>query len=668
MGVYASDIETTGLIEDMELQENPKLHNLGAINMNTGKETCFSNHFNVLKERICEDMRPLDQLQDWLDEGHTLIMHNGITFDGEALKFLGYSIDNIKILDTLPISWYLRPKDKRHGLELWGERFGVPKPPVTDWINGEQEVYNNRVMMDCRIQYKLWKLFDKELKAIYSGEPQKLKEFIGFLMFKMEQQRVQQLHRWKLNIGDCTTLLKELEADKEERITALAEAMPPKVIREVKNIPKKPFKKDRSLSATGIKWVALCKAAGREPFVNGELQDYDITIIKDRLKGNPNSVVQIKTWLFSLGWVPETFKYVRDKETGEVREVPQISIEKSGGKICPSIDKLIDKHPEAGLHHLKGLGIIRHRLGLCKGFLENVRKDGTIVARCAGLTNTLRLKHSVLVNLPSTRVPYGERMRALFYFDGEYENLGSDLSSLEDRVKHHFQWPYDPEYVKKQMAEDYDPHLDICLTGGMLTQEEVAGYKAKTLDEFKMNKIAKVIRPQGKATNYSCQYGAGGATVARAAGVDVSTGNMLKDTYWKLNWSINEIADSCTVKTVNIDGKKTKYLKNPINGFWYWLKADKDKFSTLCQGTGAYVFDIWVKYMYDECLRRFNRLLPLVAQFHDEVILRTKKGEKSQNVWMNIVKGAIQGVNNQLSLNRDMDCDVQFGKDYSEIH
>ena len=33
-----------------------------------------------------------------------------------------------------------------------------------------------------------------------------------------------------------------------------------------------------------------------------------------------------------------------------------------------------------------------------------------------------------------------------------------------------------------------------------------------------------------------------------------------------------------------------------------------------------------------------------------------------------ILKEAIQNVNKTLRLNRDLDCDISFGKDYSQIH
>ena len=46
----------------------------------------------------------------------------------------------------------------------------------------------------------------------------------------------------------------------------------------------------------------------------------------------PNSSAQVKDWLFSLGWNPQTFKYIKEDD-GSEREIPQIYIQGSGGTI-----------------------------------------------------------------------------------------------------------------------------------------------------------------------------------------------------------------------------------------------------------------------------------------------------------------------------------------------
>jgi hypothetical protein len=54
---------------------------------------------------------------------------------------------------------------------------------------------------------------------------------------------------------------------------------------------------------------------------------------------------------------------------------------------------------------------------------------------------------------------------------------------------------------------------------------------------------------------------------------------------------------------------------NPINKMWYSLRSDKDRFSTLIQGTGAYILDLWL-YHAEKLAKK--RALPwaLVGQFH----------------------------------------------------
>ena len=56
----------------------------------------------------------------------------------------------------------------------------------------------------------------------------------------------------------------------------------------------------------------------------------------------------------------------------------------------------------------------------------------------------------------------------------------------------------------------------------------------------------------------------------------------------------------------------------------------------------------------------------LTAQFHDEIILEVKESEKEDI--QKLLQTSLQKVNNLLKLNRELDCDVQFGKNYSLIH
>ncbi len=636
----ASDIETTGLLEQMAKQEHPRLHNMGAIDALTKVENCM-------------EWTERSRIQAFLDTAPTLIMHNGLCFDKEALAFLGYDVSKVTIIDTMFISWYLQPRRMRHGLAEYGEEFGVPKPVIEDWENQTQEEYNFRVMQDCRIQMALWEQQYSQLLAIYRT-PEEVKRFVEYLMSKGRQQVIQQRTRWKLNVPKAEAFRDMLAPMISEKEIALEASMPKVPKYALKNRPAKCHKQNGTLSATGAKWKAVCDANG----LDWQDKNLVIKVLKGYDEPNAASHAQVKDWLFSLGWKPQTFKFVRDKETNETRQIPQITVKDDDGipDICPSLHELAEDNPGKGVEHLIGLGVYRNRLSIVNGWLRDVSDDGFLVASCAGLTNTLRLKHRGLVNIPSIRVFGGKELRGMLEAPNEdYEQLGSDLSSLEDRCKHHFQWQYDPEYVKKQLAPDYDAHLSIGVIGGFITEEQSQAHK---------DGIKKVPqRPMFKTTNYACQYGAGIATVQRGAKCDWATAEKLHQAYWRLNWSIKEVAANTTVKT--IDGQM--WQLNPVNGFWYSLRNDKDRFSTLCQGTGAYVFDVWCNAVIEICNERYGRDPMLSGQFHDELILQVRKGNRE--LWEQIVGvEAMERTNKQLKMNRDVACEVQFGDDYSEIH
>lgn len=428
------------------------MHNFCAINADNGDVALFYKGGKV-------------GLQGWLD-GKVLVMHNGMMYDQEAMSFFKYNLSNTKIIDTLFLSWYLSPKRNSHGLDAYGEEFGIPKPKIDDWENLTQKDYNHRVMEDCKIQRMLWKKQYSKLKEIY-GSDEEIDRFLYYLMWKGSELVEQQRNQWKLDVERCKELEKELAVAVESKLIDLAAVMPKVPVYAVRKRPATPFKKSGELSSTGEKWKGLTQANGL-PFEHTE----PIKELVGEEDPNPQSPTQIKNWLYSLGWEPDVFKSVRDKATNEYREIPQIN--KEGGEVCNSIKALFDVCP--GLEHLNGLGILKHRWGMVKGFLRD-QEEGFLTACAAGFTNTLRLQHSICVNLPSLRVKYGKEIRGLLQARGGMCLLGSDLCSLEDRLKHHFQWKLDPEYVKTQMSDDFDPHLLTAVSASLMAEDESLFYK-----------------------------------------------------------------------------------------------------------------------------------------------------------------------------------------------
>jgi hypothetical protein len=310
---------------------------------------------------------------------------------------------------------------------------------------------------------------------------------------------------------------------------------------------------------------------------------------------------------------------------------------------------LYGKEPK--LEVLDGLSIITHRLSIVDGFLANVDDRGYLKAEIQGFTNTLRFKHRIIVNLPGVQTLYGEDIRGCLIAEDGKELCGSDASGLEDRLKQHYIWPYDPDYVLEMNGDDYDPHLDLALQAGAVTKQEFDEYK---LAEHK-DKRVKTIRHTYKQGNYACQYGAGGPRVALTCGISTYEGNKLVEIYWKRNWAIRKAADDLVVRVFS----GSKWLYNPVSKFWYSLRNDKDKFSTLVQGTGVYAFDVWLGYVKDGGP-------PIIGQFHDEWVALISKGKRDKCT--EHVREAMRKTNEELKLNRELDCDIQYGDNYSDIH
>jgi DNA polymerase I-like protein with 3'-5' exonuclease and polymerase domains len=671
--IYAADVEATGLLHHLlEQGDKAKLHNLCVMNV----EDCNMQTLHTDTEQQRKDIQAL------LDQPTIFIMHSGICYDKNAIKHFGYDVSKVIFVDTLALSWYLDLNRDKHGLESYGEEFGIKKPEVKDWENLTQVDYDHRVQEDVKIQYRTYKKLKGMFEELY-GEMSDYEfcthRVVKYLNFKMEQLEEQQNTKFKVDVPHAEKVILELEKEIEHKTEQLKASMP-KVPEYTKHTrPAKPFKKDGTLSSHGEKWKLLCEEAEVSFDYDGEIKK-----VKCYNEPNPASSAQVKDWLFSLGWIPETFKYVKDG-LGNERTIPQVYVQGSGGQVCPSIEKLAEEHEE--LQHLVGLGVLSHRKGCVKGFLDSLIFGEYVEASANGFTNTLRLKHrKPCVNLPSSRVVYGEAVRSCLVAREGMLLGGADLSSLENRIKFNLQLPYDREYVLSQMSDDFDPHLEVAKGGGLLTEQEVWFYKivkegfdrsnypkCSKLDEMLnradqddlIKQISKT-RGKGKNSNYALQYSCGIKTLARTAGVSESVAKQISKAYKSMNWSIDKIASVQTVKRTS----HGTYQLNPFNGMWYHLKTDKDRFSTLVQGTGAYVLDLWLGFQFN--LRNKPEYgfdengVKLLATFHDEQVVEFKEVFKD-NV-KKLMEDSLEKVNERFKLEIPFGCDVQFGKNYSDIH
>ena len=620
------DIETDGLLENVS-----KIHCLSYLNIDV--QDC-----DIITLTDYDQMREL-LLQDNLE----ICGHNIIRYDIPVLeKILNIKI-NAKLIDTLGLSWYLYPSEIKHGLEQWGEKLGVEKPKIKDWSNLRLKDYIHRCESDVEINKLLFLKQLNYLAILYSSDLVQINNLINYLGFKLDCAREQEEVGCKINLDLVNESLQELYSLKNEKIRTLVEAMPKYITYKEVTKPNKTHKINGELSNAGIKWFNLLADEGLP-------QDYEgvVTVKVSEEDGNPASTTQLKSWLDSLGWEPGTFEY-RKNTVGEVKAIPQIYVD---DQVCDSIKDLYTIEP--ALESLDMLSLINHRIGVFETIKNLTNSDNYIKAEIGGFTNTLRFKHrKPIANLPKVFKFYGDKIRGAIISPDENSILcGSDMSSLEDTTKQHYMYFFDPEYVTQMRVPGFDPHLDIAVLAGMLTPEQSEQHKRKEVDYSQ-------IRNKAKTVNFAGVYGAGPPKIALTTGMPLQQAQKLHKTYWDRNKAVKQVAKSAKTKTTIVDGIEQMWLFNPVSRFWYSLRFEKDKFSTLNQGTGTYVFDLWVREVRLSGIK-------IMFQYHDEIAFHLKEFE--QDIVKKKLLDSIEKVNKTVKLNVPLGVSVDFGKTYADVH
>jgi len=629
------DIETDGLIEQVS-----KIHCLSY--------TRIKNN-NIIESK---NLVNYEEIKNFILKEKVLVGHNIILYDIPILeKILKISI-KATLIDTLALSWYLLPKRPKHGLDGYGKDFKTPKPIIKDWINLSQEDYINRCSTDVKINTSLFLHQIKHLNKIYNSDIKGINKIIKYLSFKLDCIREQEEVKTKIDVDSAKKYLNELYKIEESKTSILKNKLPVVIKYKENKRPDKIYKKDGLLTTRAIKWFNLLEERNLP-------EEYSLVIltIKSKEEGNPNSTLQLKDWLYSLGWVPDVYEDRVDTK-GNVNKVPQIY--KNGG-LTQSVKDLINIEP--AIKHLEMLTLVKHRIGVFKGFLESVDKNNFVKASLKGLTNTLRIRHTrPISNLPNIRKFYGKEIRGLIIpHTKKHVVCGSDMSALEDTTKQHYMYFFDPEYVKEMRVPGFDPHIDVATLSGLLTEEEAKLFKELKKKDFLTEEEKKIYgdlsfkRSKAKTINFAGIYGAGPPKIAQSLKIPLNEAIKLHKTYWKRNKAVKLVEKSTVIKTVN----DQMWQYNPISKMWYSLRYLKDRFSTLNQGSAVYIFDTWVRGVR-------KRGIKISIQYHDEIEFSLLRGEEEKV--RNILLNSIDELNNSLKLNVPFGISIDFGENYAEVH
>lgn len=228
----ASDIEAKGFWEKVHTKED--IHCLASLDVDTEQLYLFHNYpeFDNVEVydkhdgkmyTIPERTGTLEQGFRWWEKatlaGSKLIVHNARTYD----EPITHKVDPESKIpykawhDTLNQSkrqWFERPTPRgckgAHGLEAWGRRLGINKPPVTDWEH--MDAYKlHRVIEDVRIQAGTYHKLEFERKTLLSkfGIDMSDSEFIED-MYATECSK-QELHGALIDVEHYEKCVEELD-------------------------------------------------------------------------------------------------------------------------------------------------------------------------------------------------------------------------------------------------------------------------------------------------------------------------------------------------------------------------------------------------------------------------------------------------------------------------
>jgi DNA polymerase I-like protein with 3'-5' exonuclease and polymerase domains len=321
-----------------------------------------------------------DGLQKYLDSCTSIMMHNGINFDGPVLKKNWKIImRKTQVCDTLVISRLFSPSiEFGHSLEAWGNRLGFPKIEFKDFDGGLTEEMVSYCIQDTLVTQKLYEYLTKEMSHDYSQESIKLEHEVAFIIAEQERSG------FRFNEVKALQLLSVLKTKLDTICVEMQRIFPPKV------------------------------TSGRTHKTHGRpLPD----IVEDF---NPGSRKQIAERLIEKGWKPK-----KHTEKGSVI-VDETTLEGLDFPEAKAIAEYL---------------MLQKRIAQVESWVDAIQTDGRVHGQV--ITNgavTGRMTHHSpnMAQVPNSGSPYGPDCRELWIVEKGYKLVGIDASGLELRMLAHY--------------------------------------------------------------------------------------------------------------------------------------------------------------------------------------------------------------------------------------
>lgn len=422
-------------------------------------------------------------------------------------------------------------------------------------------------------------------------------------------------------------LLQGIEVECTDIYNQIRPFLSNEVVSPYKTPIKEPYLKKGGFNNSVIKWYAENIPEIGGAFTRVEFQEPDI-----------NSREKFKKQLLRLGWKPRHFT---------PKGSPKLTIKNEYDETvpCPSLEETLgDLGGRVARYY-----ILRHRESQisgwvngskAKGYISPIRDDGRIPSRVRpDATNTHRMAHSIIANIPRVSSPLGKEMRSLFTVPTGYKMVGADLSGLELRC------------LASRMEDD--------VYVNMILNEDIHVYNQEAANLS--------TRDQAKKFIYTFLYGGGDHRVGQAIGGNARKGKLIKAQFLKalpsLAKLIKQVKRACLRGfLIGLDGRKIWMRKDPRTG----KVQDHKALNTLLQCDGAVIAKVALIFMNKLIFTNPKYDAKLLITYHDEVQVEVKE-EQADEVGKLLVE-CFRKAGRFLKTYCPIDGEYKVGNNWAETH
>ena len=598
-----------------------------------------------------------------LSNADELIGHNIIMYDIPLLEKLFNFKTKARLIDTFLMSQLfnfnrtLGRYKGRHGLEMWGEHFGIQKPPQSQWLDFDIAMLN-RCEQDVLINVRVFHALLKEFKN--SGIPKEVlnREFriakisarqvrngwlvdknlaekhINFLTEEIDKlkDKIEPLMPpilkcpdfWVSN-SECNEILNTKNINYEKGMIGGKQLRKPIVPRWTKSGKLHKHIQDWFKGYECIDYINNNKGLN----INGPYCRVDITPAK------LTQTAEVKKLLFKNGWKPTEWNTKRTEDGSLVRTSAKLT-EDSYNSIEGDLGQDIALH--AVYQHRRNT--LQNQKNKDRGWLGVCRDDGRL--ECVPFTlgtATGRMSHRNLVNVPGAKAVFGKEMRSLFIAPEDKVLVGCDLASAQLRLLASAMG--DPSYVETVITGKEEDGTDV-----HTVNQKAAGLKD---------------RSQAKTFIYGFLFGASVSKLGTIVGGKAKEGTVLKTKFLKTFPLLKKLQNRL-VDEFYMSGKK---FITAQDGRKIQVDSEHKLLNYLLQGTEAILAKEWA-IVSDGLIKKNNINCKLLAIMHDEQNFECNRGDADKLAKILEESATIAG--QRLGFDCTMNGNSKIGETWYDIH